>query len=132
MSIEQLSAKVDGIERTIIQSQGSFTTRIQKQADNVTKLTKNVDDLTKKVDDLNEIVNELKSGLVNTEEGFSNMSSTSIPPTVKALLITLVVYIVNLPFISNKLSLSTSKHLSSNNLSLLIILVVSYFLLTHN
>ena len=28
------------------------------------------------------------------EEGFSNMSSTSIPPTVKALLITLVVYIV--------------------------------------
>jgi hypothetical protein len=125
MSIEQISAKVDVIERTLIESQGTFTTNIQKQDANIA-------DLSKKVDDLNEIVNELKSGLVNTEEGFSNMSSTSIPPTVKALLITLVVYIVNLPFISNKLSVSTNKHLSSNNLSLLIILVVSYFLLTHN
>lgn len=117
MNIEKLNAKVDSIFSTVTNSQEKFTKQIDK-------LVKDISILTKKV-------KKLEEGSVNSEEGFTNMSNFNLPPIISALLITLLVYILNQPNISDKLNFGT-KFLKSDNLKLIVVLIVSYVLIMYN
>lgn len=144
--MEKLKNKVDELESVIVNTQENFTRtlvdvkrdiknnkneiNILKQQINK-KSDKKEDEKQDKKTEKNTDNKPTKKAKIDTEEGFTNLSINSLPPIVIALLITLLVYILNIPVVSKKLNIGSNKKLASNNIKLLIILVVSYILVSN-
>jgi hypothetical protein len=119
MNIEILNAKVDKVISSIENAQSNFT-------ETINIINEDLIDLKKRVE-------SLEKNNVSEEEGFTNLVNTNNLPTfVIALLITLLVYVLNQPLVSNKLNFIPNKYLRANNLKLIIVLIVSFILIKYN
>ena len=119
MNIETLNTKVDQVVSTMTNAQEKFTQKINNMNEELLELKKRIE--------------TLENNAVSTEEGFTNLVNTNNLPTfVIALLITLLVYILNQPIISNKLNFIPNKYLKSDNLKLIFVLIVSFILIKYN
>ena len=119
MNIETLNTKVDQVVSTMTNAQEKFTQKINNMNEELLELKKRIE--------------TLENNTVSTEEGFTNLVNTNNLPTfVIALLITLLVYILNQPIISNKLNFIPNKYLKVDNLKLIIVLIVSFMLMKYN
>lgn len=120
MNIETLNTKVDQVVSSIENSQVQFTGT--------------VDGINEELLDLKKRIEILEINNVSSEEGFTNLvNNNNLPTFVIALLITLSVYILNQPGISNKLNIVVpNKYLKSDNLKLIIILLLSFLLIKYN
>ena len=119
MDIETLNTKVDQVISTMTNSQEKFTQTINNMNEELLELKKRIE--------------TLENNAVSTEEGFTNLVNTNNLPTfVIALLITLLVYVLNQPLVTNKLNFIPNKYLRANNLKLIIVLIVSFILIKYN
>jgi hypothetical protein len=118
MNIETLNAKVDKVISSIENGQSNFTETINIIKEDISNLRKRVE--------------SLENNSISEEEGFTNLLNNNLPTFVIALLITLLVYVLNQSNISNKLNFMPNKYLKSDNLKLIIVLIVSYTLIANN